>query len=384
MPSRSAPRIVMVSGHAPPTMDGVGDCTAMLVRALARQRPDWRWFWVCKRPRWYQNPISRLSGTRVPILRPNHAWDGPGKALAVAAVRLLRPDVLHIQDQIHSFHESDAAPHLAASTSAAVVTTLHEYHVELPSVRHTNELVRRSRVVIANDPRNAQRCLAQTGRPPDHLWWSGNSVPPADPSWGVRPSSGPLVTFGFLNGKDLDAVHGALTLLRLRHPETEIRWRVVGPFFPESRPAHADLLARLSAGADADWVEFTGGFQVEDRRLRTILAEGRAMLLPFADGASLRRSTLHAAWAAGMPVVTTPPDAPEPAIVDGVNCLLVREPTPEAWAETVGRLLADPALAARLRLGSLAAADRFGADRLARLHITMYEEILSTRDNPRR
>ena len=373
MSTRTAPRVVMVSGLAPPSMDGVGDCTAGLYRALAAQRPEWRWSWVSKRPRWHGRPWGTLPGTGVRMVRANHTWDAVGKAVAEGAVRLLRPDILHIQEQIHSFHETDAAPRLAAATSAPVVTTLHEYHVERPSVRHTTELVRRSRVVIANDGRNAARCLQETGREPDYRWWSGNSVPVADPSWGVRPRDGSIVTFGFLNGKALDVVRGALGLLRPRHPE--IRWRVVGPFHPETDPLHAGLAARLGA----DWVEFTGGFRVEDRRLRTILAEGRAMLLPFTDGASLRRSTLHAAWAAGMPVVTTPPDFPEPAIVDGENCLLVREPTPEAWADAVGRLLGDPALAARLRAGSLAAADRFSYERLARLHIAMYEDLLAAR-----
>ena len=101
------------------------------------------------------------------------------------------------------------------------------------------------------------------------------------------------------------------------------------------------------------------------------------MPLPFADGASLRRTTLQAAWAFGLPVVTTPPDRPTDAIADGENCVLVREPTPEAWAEALGRVLTDHALAGRLRAGSLAAAERFSWARLAAAHVEIYEGLLA-------
>ena len=47
------------------------------------------------------------------------------------------------------------------------------------------------------------------------------------------------------------------------------------------------------------------------------------------------------------------------AVADGENCLLVREPTPDAWAEAVRRVLTDPHLTGRLRAGALRAADRF-------------------------
>lgn len=367
-----APRILMVSGHAPPVLDGVGDCTAGLNRELVRQRPSWRWYWLSKRPRWYHSPLLRWPG--LTLVRPNHSWNESGKALAERAVRWLRPDILHVQEQIHSFHETDGAVRIAGATTAPVVTTLHEYHIELPSVRFTTELVRRSAVVIANDARNAQRCREAAGREPDHCWWSGNSVPPPDPGWGVRPVPGRITTFGFIHAnKALEVVHEALS--RLVPAQPGLRWRIVGPFEPGSNPRHAEVAARVGGA----WVEFTGGFRVADRRLRTILGESEVMVLPFGDGASLRRSTLHAAWAFGLPVVTTPPDPAEPAIVDGENCLLVREMTPDAWADAVGRVLSDSALADRLRAGSRAAGARFSWERLAALHIEMYEKLLAGR-----
>jgi glycosyltransferase involved in cell wall biosynthesis len=371
----------MVSGNAPPVMDGVGDCTARLLEELVRQRPGFRWVWLCKRPRWFHAPVTSQSGAT--LLRPSHSWSPTGRAIVAATVRALRPDLVHVQDQIHSFYETDAAVRVAgaaAGVAAPVVTTLHEYHVERPSVRHTTELVRRSAFVIANDPRNAERCLSEAGREPDVTWWSGSTVlPPAgDPSATPVPRTGVVATFGFLNGlKALDVAAEALRRVRAAHPG--LLWRVIGPFDPENDPRHAELVRLVGS----EGVEFTGGFSVDDPRLRALLSEAQVMLLPFTDGASERRTSLHAAWAYGIPVVTTPPPTAATSIVDGENCLLVRESTPEAWASAVGRALTDDALADRLRAGGLALADRFSWRRLAEAHLAVYDGLLQGKTAPR-
>ena len=273
---------------------------------------------------------GRRGAAALTIFRPSHSWSPRGVGLARAVAARLRPDLVHVQEQIHSFHETDAACRVAdVATSAGLplVTTLHEYHVELPSVRYTTELAGRSTTIIANDPRNADRCLAETGRAPDHRWWSGGTVAPPDP--GSRPATVPgrLTTFGFIGGlKSLGLVGEALRLVREGSPE--VHWKVIGPFRPESDPGHAALARDLATAG----VEFTGALP-DGPRLKRLLAESEVMLLPFADGASERRTTLHVAWAFGLPVITTPPPTANDAVVDGVNCVLVREPTADAWAD---------------------------------------------------
>ena len=368
---KTRPCVLMVSGNAPPVLDGVGDCTDRLLAELRRQRPGWRWVWLCKRPRWFHPPVGRRGG--VTVVRPGHGWGRFGRSAASALVGLIRPDVVHVQEQIHSFHETDAAVRVARSARAAgarVVTTLHEYHVELASVRHTSALVGLSDFVIANDPRNAVRCLDQTGRSVDASWWSGSTVlPPAPPA---RPPTraGVVTTFGFLSAlKALDPVAEALRRLRAEFPR--LLWRIIGPFDPATDPRHADLARRLGT----DGVEFTGA--VRGPRLGALLAESEMMLLPFADGASERRTSLHAGWAFGLPVVTTPPPTTSTAVADGENCLLVRAATADAWAEAVRRVLTDPLLNGRLRAGSLRAADRFSWPRLAANHLDVYDRLLT-------
>jgi glycosyltransferase involved in cell wall biosynthesis len=362
----------MVSGNAPPVIDGVGDYTARLIAELKHQRPWWRWRWLSRRPRWFHSPLVVRDG--VPLFRPDHTWTARGGAVARAVARAIRPDVVHVQEQIHSYHETGAACQIARAAGAAVVTTLHEYHTELPCVVHTDDLVRATRVVISNDPRSAQRCLESTGRAVDYTWWTGTPLEPPVP-WlptAVRP--GLAVTFGFVSAlKSMGLLYDALRLVRAAHPG--VHWRVIGPFEPRHNPDHAELAGRLQP--DSAWVELTGAVPGHDQ-LRTLLAEAEMMLLPFADGSSTRRSTLQAAWAFGLPTVTTPPAEPTDAVVDGENCLLVHEPTPEAWAAAIDRVLTDRALADRLRAGGLRAADRFSWRRLVAQHLAMYDALLGS------
>lgn len=363
----------MVSGNAPPVMDGVGDCTDRLLAELRRQRPGWRWVWLCKRPRWFSSPVVRRGG--VTVVRPGHGWGRLGRSATAALVRAIRPDLVHVQEQIHSFHETDAAVRIAEAaqrSGARLVTTLHEYHLELPSVRHTTELVRRSDFVIANDPRNAERCLDQAGRAVDASWWSGSTVLPPDAPARPPTRAGVVTTFGFLSAlKSLDPVAEALRRLRSEFPR--LLWRIIGPFDPATDLRHADLARRVGA----DGVEFTGGFSARDPRLGTLLAESEMMLLPFADGASERRTSLHAGWAFGLPVLTTPPPTTSTTIRDGDNCLLVRAATADDWAAAVRRVLTDPLLNGRLRAGSLRAAARFSWPLLASNHLAAYDRLLN-------
>ncbi len=368
--SDSAPRpihVLMVSGHAPPVMDGVGDCTAPLLAELARQRPEWRWTWLTRRPGWYRSPV--IFGPGYTMIRPNHTWSELGRRSACMILRSLRPSLVHIQDQIHSFFETDAATRLASAAKCPVVTTLHEYHVELPSVVETDSLIRLSTAVIANDARNAERCLDRTGREVDARWWSGSTVAAIE----RKPEPDLVTTFGFISAlKSIEWPLGGLKSMRERG--RPLRWQIVGPFHPDTNPEHAKM-AKLS---QLGWINFAGGFSVRDPRLGKLLAESRVMLLPYADGASLRRTTLHAAWAMGIPVITTPPPNAEPAIVDGENCLLVNEPTAEAWDHALTRLLDDPRLEERLSVGGRQTAAVFGWPELARRHLALYDRLLNT------
>src|SRR5262245_11782784 len=85
----SRPRILLVSGNGPPKIDGVGDYTANLADELTKRRPEWQWYWLCRRPRWFHIPWRRRGPVR--LVRPAHGWGGHHTILAATAVRWLRP-----------------------------------------------------------------------------------------------------------------------------------------------------------------------------------------------------------------------------------------------------------------------------------------------------
>lgn len=134
----------------------------------------------------------------------------------------------------------------------------------------------------------------------------------------------------------------------------------------------AQELPRLAAELGvADAVEFRGF--VTD--VPGFLAEtGVFVLSSRSEGLGL---VLVEAMAAGRPVVATRVGGVPEVVVDGETGLLVEPENPGALAAAVRRLLADPALAARMGQGGRRRAqEHFSARRMAELTAAMYEELL--------
>ncbi|MDM9383274.1 glycosyltransferase family 4 protein [Chlorogloeopsis sp. ULAP01] len=364
------PKLLMVSGSSPPIICGIGDYTANLLHTYHYLRPDWNWTWLSRRSRWFNSPISSYKGLR--MIRSTHTWNPFGTEVTTALIRWLKPDLIHIQDQIHSYFETDAAVQIAKAAKCPVVVTLHEFHHELSSVQHTIQLVKAANIVIANDARTSDRCREYTGRIPDLQGWSPANVLP-EPETVVKSITGLVTTFGLISPiKQLPIVFEALQFLRQQG--LNLRWRIIGPFHPETDSYHSELAERFNVS----WVEFTGEFNnLNDKTLRTLLAQTDIMILPFADGASPRRTSLQAAWAFGLPVITTLPSAKEPEIQNGVNCLLVEESTSQAWGTAIKSVFQNRQLREQLAIGSHSIAKHFSWERLANLHLEIFQNLLN-------
>lgn len=364
-------RLLMISGNGPNLICGISDYTANLLETFQHLCPEWDWMWLCRKPRWFDAPIS--SYRNLQIIRPTHTWNFLGINLVTAAVCLLKPDLIHIQDEIYSYFETDAAVQIAKAAKCPVVVTLHEFHTELSSVHYTIKLVKNSDVVITNDNRTTDRCRQYTGRNPNLQGWSPANVLPLKPEQSVKPVPGLLTTFGLISKiKQLPILFEALK--NLRQQGANLHWRIIGPFNPTADTYHAELAQLFNE----PWVEFTGGFpDVRDGRLRTLLAESDAMILAFADGASPRRGSLQAAWAFGLPVITTVPPVNEVNLQHGVNCFLVKESTPQAWSAAIRQVQLDRELREQLSFGSRMTAEHFSWEKLATLHLKIFNSLLN-------
>jgi glycosyltransferase involved in cell wall biosynthesis len=159
-----------------------------------------------------------------------------------------------------------------------------------------------------------------------------NSIPRADaPARAPEPS---LVFSGNLEyHPNLQAIHWFHRQIwpRLRKRWPDLEWRIVG------KNAHA--LPR-SLVSDRN-VRITGPVQDAIGEL----AASKVAVVPLLSGSGTRIKILEA-WAAGVPVVSTGLGAEGLAAAGGEHLLLAD--TPDAFAAAVGRVLGEPALAARL------------------------------------
>lgn len=362
-------RILMVSGEAPPMVGGVGDFTVRLLQALHLHRPDWSLRYLTRRRRWFDSPITKLGGIRT--FRPVHGWTPKLNRRATRFAKLLRYDLLHIQEEAFSWFESDVAAELAElRPGVPVVVTLHELHHDRPSFENTRRLVLRADAVVANDRRTADRCEKYVGRKVDRILFSpGNIEPLADAS---KPAQVPgrVCTFGLINRlKRFDVLFESLR--KLRDAKPELTWHIVGPFEPDRNAEHRAVQDQL---AGADWIRFTGALDAE-RELPRELHQAQIMLLPFDDGASLRRTSLQAGWRFGLPVVTTRPPEVEPGFEEGANVIFADRDDSESWRQAVSRLLNSPEERERIGQGGFETSKSYTFEALARAYAEIYGKL---------
>ena len=151
--------------------------------------------------------------------------------------------------------------------------------------------------------------------------------------------------------KQVDVLLRALVLVKTKRPQ--LRAAIVGGgYLRSSLESLAGELGLLPS------VEFTGARPHEEiaawlRRARVFLMTSKLEGLPMA---------MVEALSCGVPVVL--PDVGDVTTVaqDGENAWIVREPSPEAYAEAISTLLADEGRRARLAEGALRMRARFEAD----------------------
>ena len=107
-----------------------------------------------------------------------------------------------------------------------------------------------------------------------------------------------------------------------------------------------------------------------------ILAVADLFVAPFDAGASMRRGSLLAALAHGMPVVSTSASLPSSYLRDGDNVALVPPRDAPALAARIARLLDSRAQRARLARGARKLADRLAWPSIAEETRAVYRRVL--------
>lgn len=334
-------KVAFVTGPLPNGRCGVGDYTRMLASAL------------------------ELKGLRTAIL------ECPGP-VALRAVRLheatkaFRPDVTHMQYPTAGFGRSLTAQFY--SLASRFVLTLHE-------VRGAHLLRRLSlyplwaRAIHAIFTCESDREYSLRWAP----WLRGrsSSIPlssniPSMPDRRNGRVSQEVIHFGLIRpNKGIEEVLKFASLANANQFPLSVR--IVG----SSPPSHAPYLASLQEGSadlPVSWDLNLSAEAVAERLVRATMA-----YLPYPDGASERRTSLLAAMANGLPVVTTRGSFTPAGLEQAVRFCA----TPEEAICAAKDLLGRPEVRQELGAKAVQYAKRFSWESIAETHIKIYEQIMA-------
>jgi glycosyltransferase involved in cell wall biosynthesis len=401
-------KVTFLIGEYPPMQGGIADHTAYLAQHLTPLNVDSsilisrRWQ-ETEPPESAENILEQTSGTLAVVhpLVPNWGWRCWS---AVAGyLKAHRPDFLHIQYQAAAFDLGGWVNWLPwylkkRRVPTPVVTTFHDLRIpyifpKAGSFRWKSvlALARYSDGVICTnraDLHTLQNSL--TSPPPLKLVPLGSNVdsqPPADferTAWRSRYQAGEqtllLAYFGFLNeSKGGEELIEALALLRQQGLDARLLF--IGGDVGHADPTNVAYAQRVQALIErfslSEFVYRTG--YVDLRQVSANLLAADAVVMPYRDGVSFRRTTLIAALRHGCPVVSTAPADPAliPEILPGQNMLLAPPQDAVNLALAIAPLAADLNLRRQLAAGARQLGGLFEWSRIAAETAELYRLVIS-------
>jgi glycosyltransferase involved in cell wall biosynthesis len=377
-------KIGLVTGEYPPQQGGVGDFTRELARALMAAGYEAQVITGGKR----QDAEIKIEDG-VTVQRVINSWGTRCWRQLAGAVRREHFDILNIQYEPAAYAMQVGvnflpAPWVRRSINAPIVTTFHDLLVPylFPKAgplrwKVVDYLARRSDAVIVTNEEDRTR-LSKLQRPISNLDVIpiGSNIDPElagefdrvteRARWGIQPDEFVLGYFGFLNlskgGADL-----MQALKTLSDGGLPVKLLLIGGRTGSSDPTNAEYAAEvermIALLGVKDHVVATG--YLEPSAVSRALAVCDVMVLPYVDGASLRRGSLLAAIAHGKAIVTTEPRYPIAGLKHGESALYVSPNNSQALVNAIQHILNDAALRKLLETGAGEAAKLYTWDRIA-------------------
>jgi glycosyltransferase involved in cell wall biosynthesis len=400
-------KVTFLTGEYPPMQGGIADHTAYLAQYLALCGVDCT---VLISRRWQgTGPSDREVGhseravnapAAVHALVPNWGWRcWPAVA---GYLKTRRPDILHIQYQAAAFELGGWVNWLPwylkkRRALTRIVTTFHDLRIPyiFPKAgpfrwQSVLALARHSDGVICTNREDVQTLQNSLAAPPLlKLVPLGNNVDPRPPAdferavWRGRYGAGEhtllLAYFGFLNeSKGGEELIEALALLRQQGIDARLLF--VGGEVGHADPTNVTYARRVQALIErfslAEFVYRTG--YVDPPEVSANLLAADAVVMPYRDGVSFRRTTLIAALRHGCPVVSTAPADPAliPEILPGQNMLLARPRDAVNLALTIAPLATDLNLRRQLADGARQLGSLFDWERIAAETMALYQQVV--------
>ena len=360
---------------------GVGAYTAALADALARAGVE-----AAVLTSVNAQPVT---AGRVPVHPLVGRWDARAWQQILHMAHSTAADWVHVQYQTAAFAMNPTLNLVARGRGFKLAWTYHDlldaYLFPKAGARlrrwTTERPAARADLVIVTNEGDRQR-LARATRNLHTIPIGSNiaGVRLAEPArrevrstYGFGDNDLLLGYFGFLNrSKGADVLIAALDLLV--KAGTNAHLLMIGDRLGASDPTNASTLAEFEAAVAAAGlaarVQWAG--RLDDAAAGAALNAVDLLVLPFADGASLRRGTLMAGLANGCAIVTTEPQQPLPELVDGRDLCYAPPANPAALAAAIAGLAADPERRERLRTAARACSAQFGWDAIAQAHLALY------------
>ncbi len=399
-------KIGLITGEYPPQQGGVGDFTRELVRALIAVGHEAQ---VITSAVSHQSSV--VSGRQVDEIVVQHAvssWGTRcwGEIADVAKRQQL--DVLNIQYEPVAYAMHVGVNFLPSAwvrrrIEVPIITTFHDLLVPylFPKAgrlrwKVVEYLVRRSdAVIVTNEEDRARLSNFQLLSSNLHTIPIGSNIDPARAGafdlavervrWGIQSDEQVLGYFGFLSlskgGSDL-----MQALKVLSESGLPVKLLLIGGRTGSSDLTNAEYATQVERLIESlgvkERVIATGYLEPPDVS-RALLACD-VMVLPYVDGASLRRGSLLAAIAHGKAIVTTEPRYPIEGLKHAEAVLYVRPNDPQSLAAAVRGVLQDDALRMRLQSNVSHAAKLYTWDRIAARTVNVFEQVLRNTQYARR
>jgi len=389
--------VTFLTGEYPPMQGGIADYTAHLLSHLAPLQINPT---VLTSYRWHS---SQLTAVPVHAATPNWGWRS--WFYLAHHLKTHRPDILHIQYQAAMYDLGGWVNWLPwyirlRRWPIRIVTTFHDLRVPyiFPKAGRFRwqsmlALARYSHAVICTDHENVVR-LKQAGLGDSVILQTiplGSNIdpyPPADfdrASWRARYQADNdtllLTYFGFLNeSKGGEELLESIFLLRQRG--LAVRLVLMGGEVGDADPtnaAYAQRMRDLIKQYDlTEQIHFTGYITPSEVSAHLLAAD--AMVMPYREGITFRRTTLVTALRHGCPLISTEPPDPSliPEVRDGENVLLARRHDALSLAETLTRFMDNPILRYKLTAGAKLLGQRFEWSHIAQTTAQLYDEVMKT------
>jgi glycosyltransferase involved in cell wall biosynthesis len=401
-------KVVFLTGEYPPMQGGIADYTASLAHYLAPLEVE---PFILTSRRWQDIAPLSPSPPNVYPLVPNWGW-----RCWPAITRFLKqyqPDILHIQYQAAAFDLGGWVNWLPwylrkRRLPVRLVTTFHDLRIPyifpkagsfrrqsiLALARHSDAVICTDRenlhqLTISNEPlTNSQLPITNYQIPLlKHIPLGSNveAQPPAQfdrATWRAKYRAGDqtflLAYFGFLNeSKGGEELIEALALLRQQG--IDARLLLIGGDVGHADPTNIAYARQVQALIDrhslSEVVHRTG--YIEPVEVSANLLAADAMVMPYRDGVSFRRTTLIAAMRHGCPIVSTLPAKPNfiPEVRSGENMLLAQPHDAASLAQSIRSLAGNPRLQAKLSEGARQLAGLFEWEKIAGETVELYKII---------